>query len=202
VGSSKENGFAVLSKPLRESSISSAKHAVIFLSAFPDQSDIARVRHDYFMSDSVSIRLIHGECIPVSSAMRQRGIPPNTSRTAFGVVLSLCSRTIEPASSNTQYQLDRSPRSNPIVSFCSKKFLLCFAATVLTFYIAGLLFICALSTSITWERTPHPVRRPAFSSHLISPIMPIGTVFSLSQAVSSAKEFARLLFFPTTMSLQ
>jgi hypothetical protein len=23
-----------------------------------------------------------------------------------------------------------------------------------------------LSTSITWERTPHPVRRPAFSSHL------------------------------------
>src|SRR5215475_13093063 len=22
---------------------------------------------------------------------------------------------------------------------------------------------CALSTSITWERTPHPVRRPAFS---------------------------------------
>jgi hypothetical protein len=152
--------------------------------------------------NSASIRLIHGECIPVSSAMRQRGIPPNTSRTAFGVVLSLCSRTIVPASSNTQYQLDRSPRSNPIVSFCSKKFLLCFAATVLTFYIAGLLFICALSTSITWERTPHPVRRPAFSSHLISPIMPIGTVFSLSQAVSSAKEFARLLFFPTTMSLQ
>ncbi len=31
-----------------------------------------------------------------------------------------------------------------------------------------LLFICTSSTSITWERTPHPVRRPAFSSHLIS----------------------------------
>ncbi|MFZ0868802.1 MAG: hypothetical protein WAN06_19290, partial [Candidatus Sulfotelmatobacter sp.] len=28
-----------------------------------------------------------------------------------------------------------------------------FAAVVLTFFIAGLLFICALSTSITWERT-------------------------------------------------
>src|SRR4029453_7063775 len=42
-------------------------------------------------------------------------------------------------------------------------FLLCFVATVLTFFIAGLLFICASSTSITWERTPHPVRRPAFS---------------------------------------
>src|SRR5215831_20162514 len=24
------------------------------------------------------------------------------------------------------------------------------------------------STSITWERTPHPVRRPAFSSHLLT----------------------------------
>ncbi len=30
--------------------------------------------------------------------------------------------------------------------------------------------ICASSTSITWERTPHPVRRPAFSSHLISTV--------------------------------
>jgi hypothetical protein len=37
------------------------------------------------------------------------------------------------------------------------------AAAVLPFLIAGLLFICASSTSITWERTPHPVRRPAFS---------------------------------------
>ena len=48
--------------------------------------------------------------------------------------------------------------------------LLGFVATVLTFFIAGLLFICALSTSITWERTPHPVRRPAFSSHLTSTV--------------------------------
>src|SRR5690349_1501029 len=41
---------------------------------------------------------------------------------------------------------------------------------VLTFFIAGLLLsLVPLSTSITWERTPHPVRRPAFSSHLISP---------------------------------
>ena len=40
-----------------------------------------------------------------------------------------------------------------MVSFCCKTFLLCFAAVVLTFFIAGLLFICSLSTSITWERT-------------------------------------------------
>src|SRR5580692_13133160 len=55
-----------------------------------------------------------------------------------------------------------------MVNFCCEIFLLCFATTVLTFFIAGLLFICASSTSITWERTPHPVRRPAFSSHLFS----------------------------------
>ena len=41
-----------------------------------------------------------------------------------------------------------------------------FAATVLIFFIAGLLFICASSTSITWERTASR-RRPAFSSHLV-----------------------------------
>jgi len=51
---------------------------------------------------------------------------------------------------------------------CREIFLLCFVAAVLTFFIAGLLFICALSTSITWARTPHPVRRPAFSSHLLT----------------------------------
>src|SRR5579871_2294554 len=32
------------------------------------------------------------------------------------------------------------------------------------------LSLVPLSTSITWERTPHPVRRPAFSSHLFSTI--------------------------------
>jgi hypothetical protein len=51
-----------------------------------------------------------------------------------------------------------------MVNLCAEKFLLGLLATVLTFFIAGLLFICALSTSITWERTPHPVRRPAFIS--------------------------------------
>src|SRR4029077_10398456 len=74
-------------------------------------------------------------------------------------------------SSSTQYQLLRSPRSNPMVSFCREIFLLCFVAAVLTFFIAGILFICALSTSITWERTPHPVRRPAFSSHLFAAVL-------------------------------
>src|SRR4051794_16295934 len=86
----------------------------------------------------------------------------------FAVVRTRCSSCIRPASSSAQYQLLRSPRSSPMVSFCCEIFLPCFATAVLLFFIAGLLFICASSTSITWERTPHPVRRPAFSSHLIT----------------------------------
>jgi hypothetical protein len=58
-----------------------------------------------------------------------------------GVVLSRCSNSTLPASSSTQYQLDRSPRSSPIVSLRSRKFFLCFAAVVLTFFIAGLLYL-------------------------------------------------------------
>src|SRR5579859_3326288 len=92
---------------------------------------------------------------------------------------SVCSSRTSPTSSNTQYQLERSPRSNPMVNFCCQIFLLSFAAVVLTFFIAGLLFICALSTSITWERTPHPVRRLAFSFEN-SPLMQCGVEVTLS----------------------
>ena len=62
---------------------------------------------------------------------------------ALGVVLSLCSKSTSPASPNMQYQLDRSSRSRPMVSFCAEKFLLCFAVAVLTF-IAGLLYLLCL----------------------------------------------------------
>src|SRR5262249_15959843 len=121
--------------------------------------------------NSLSKRLIQGEWVPISSAIRLRGMAPNTSRKAFAVVRTRCSSCMWPASSNTQYQLLRSPRSNPIVNFCcTEKFLLCCVAAVLLFFIAVLFFICASSTSITWERTPHPVRRPAFSSHLFDPV--------------------------------
>jgi len=75
----------------------------------------------------------------VSSAMRLCGILSNTSRMAFGVVLSRCSNSTLPASSTTQYQLERSPKSNPIVSFCPHKLFVCFPAVVLT--TAGLLYL-------------------------------------------------------------
>ena len=78
---------------------------------------------------------------------------PITAMERHAVVRTRCSSCIRPASSSTQYQLLRSPRSSPMVSFCCEIFLPCFATAVLTFFIAGLLFICALSTSITWERT-------------------------------------------------
>src|SRR6202140_5095335 len=55
-----------------------------------------------------------------------------------------------------------------MVSFSTSLFPLLRTAIVVTFFIAGLLFICASSTSITWERTASR-RRPAFSSHLIAP---------------------------------
>src|SRR5579863_4180098 len=118
--------------------------------------------------NSLRSRLIQGECVPVSSAIRLRGMAPKTSCNTFAVVRTRYSSCIRPASSSTQDQALRSPRSSPMVSCCCEIFLLCFVAAVLTFFIAGLLFICASSTSITWERTPHPVRRPAFSSHLIT----------------------------------
>src|SRR5450432_1780663 len=57
---------------------------------------------------------------------------PNTSCNAFAFVRTRCSSWIWPASSSTQYQLLRSPRSNPIVSFCCEIFLLCFLAAMLT----------------------------------------------------------------------
>jgi hypothetical protein len=69
-----------------------------------------------------------------------------------------------------------------MVSFCCEIFLLCTAALVLTFFIAGLLFICASSTSITWERTASR-RRPVFSFHLFAtaifndPGISLGCVF-------------------------
>jgi hypothetical protein len=70
-----------------------------------------------------------------------RGMLPNTSFMAFGVVPTFCSSRTCPASSNTQYELGRSPKSKPIVNFRWEKFLICFAPAVPTFFIAGLLYL-------------------------------------------------------------
>src|SRR5215472_2458530 len=101
--------------------------------------------------NSFTNRLTHGECVPVSIPTPLSGIAPNTSRTAFGVVLSLCSKTTSPPSSNTQYQLQRSPRSNPTVCFFCAKILLGLPATVILFLIAGLLYLLRLERVCHWE---------------------------------------------------
>jgi hypothetical protein len=119
------------------------------------------------LTQSPELRLTHGECIPVSSV----GMLRNTECSAFGLVETFYSRSICPLWSRTQFNSTGHPGPARIVSFCSETFLICFPAVMLIFFIAGLLFICASSTSITWERTPHPVRRPAFSSHLITSVM-------------------------------
>ena len=54
---------------------------------------------------------------------------------------SFCSSNTSPTSSSRQYQLDRSPRSSPIVSFGREKFFVAFTTAVLTFFIAGLLYL-------------------------------------------------------------
>jgi hypothetical protein len=82
-----------------------------------------------------------GECIPVSSAMRLRAMAPNAVCSALGVVETLCSITMRPVSSRKQEQLERSPRSRPMVKLDCEKFLLGFVAAVLPFFIAGLLYL-------------------------------------------------------------
>src|SRR5260370_35316102 len=76
---------------------------------------------------------------------------------------------ILPVSVRTQYNDQRSPRSTPIVNFCSLKSSLPNTCTVLLFFIAGLLFLCL-------EHVFHRERiasrwRPAFSSHLIKVLL-------------------------------
>src|SRR5258706_10647714 len=71
---------------------------------------------------------------------------------------------IVPPSFKFLLMLQRSPRSTPIVSFCSLKISLPNTCTVLIFFIAGLL-LC-LEHVFHWERIASRWR-PAFSSHLI-----------------------------------
>src|SRR5690348_3146449 len=116
----------------------------------------------------LSKRLIQGECVPISSAIRLRGMVPKTSCNAFAFVRTRCSNCICPTSSSTQYQLLRSPKSSPMVSLCCDIFLLCFVLTVLTFFIAGLLYLLCFEHVDNLGAYTASRRRPAFSSHLLT----------------------------------
>jgi hypothetical protein len=108
---------------------------------------VLRCRHHPAIA--VVQRFIHFSTHPqVMQQHRQlscrRDDAPNTSLSAFAVVLTFCSSSTAPDSSSTQYQLERSPRSSPTVNFCSEIFLLAFVAMVLTFFLAGLLYLLCL----------------------------------------------------------
>jgi hypothetical protein len=95
----------------------------------------------------------------VSNAIRLRGIPPNTSSIAFGVVPSLCCNTASPLSFNTQYQLDRSPKSKPMVSF--RIFLKRFCRRGANLLHAGLLYLLRFKRVDNLGAYSIPFWRPA-----------------------------------------
>jgi hypothetical protein len=61
--------------------------------------------HDHFVPRFAEQPTPQGERMPVCSALRLRGMPPNTSCGALAVVLNCCSSRTARASSSTQYQL-------------------------------------------------------------------------------------------------
>jgi hypothetical protein len=83
-------------------------------------------------------------------AIRQRGIPPEhflpgRRSCAQRLLEDNLTRCVRHA-----ITLQRSPKSKPIVSFCWEKFLLRFAAAVLTFFIAGLLYLLRFERVDNW----------------------------------------------------
>src|ERR1700688_1372430 len=117
---------------------------VVLLPTLSDQAHVARMRHDHFVS-----QLAQQPAHPrrVHSGLQRDPTARHGSEHflhRFGSRASFCSSSTSPASSSTQYQLERSPRSRPIVSFFPEIFLLCFTATVLIFFIAGLLYLLCL----------------------------------------------------------
>jgi hypothetical protein len=80
---------------------------IVFPATLSDQAHVARMNHDRFAPQLLSNRLPHGECTPVSSAIRLRGIPPNTPCITFGVVESFSSRTTPLHPERSSSSLDR-----------------------------------------------------------------------------------------------
>jgi len=137
---------------------------IVFLPALPDQMHLARMGHDHLCPNSPKRRLIQGGMCP--GLQRHPAARHGTEdfaqrcRSRADSLLQL----YRPTRSN---RCD-SPRSNPMVSFCCEKFLLCCFSVVLPFFIAGLLFIYALRTSITWERTASRPETGLLRANLIS----------------------------------
>jgi hypothetical protein len=85
--------------------------------------------------------LLASVCLFLCAGKSQDALPTTVARSPWHDphVSKRYKKWLKEDSSSTQYQLVRSPRSNPIVSFCGEKFLIRFVAAVLAFFIAGLL---------------------------------------------------------------
>jgi hypothetical protein len=96
------------------------RRPVGFLRLFPDQPHLACLRHDHFVSQLTQQAAHPGRV----HAGFQRDATVRYSAEHFlqAVVLSRCSRRMVPVSSSTQYQLVRSPKSNPMVNFLLRDF--------------------------------------------------------------------------------
>jgi hypothetical protein len=150
---------------------------IVFFAALPDQPQLARIRHDHFVPQLAQQAADPGRMRPglqrdpatrhpaEDFVQRFRTRPHALLQLDLAAFIqhAIPTVTISHIQSHGQFL----PRNIPArLRPCG-----------LTFFIAGLLFICASSTSITWERTPHPVRRPAFSSHLVSTVTSVRPVF-------------------------
>src|ERR1700746_892423 len=102
----------------------------------------------------------HDHLVP---QLPQQSTHPGRMRSRLHGLASLCSKTISPASFKTQYALERSPRSKPMMS-CPSKMFFPLACIVLIFCIAGLLSLCFEHVH-HWELNASR-GRPAFS-HLV-----------------------------------
>jgi len=67
---------------------------VVFLRLSPISRTLRAFATITSCPSSLSKRLIQGECVPISSAIRLRGSAPKTSRNAFAFVRNRCSRCI------------------------------------------------------------------------------------------------------------
>jgi hypothetical protein len=122
--------------------------AIIFAPALGDQAHLLCVSHDHFVPSAVNHRLTQGECVPVSIAMRPRGMLPNTCFIQDAVRTGAISQI----QSNGQLPLENVSPTRPH----SANLLHCRSP-----------FLCASSTSIIGS-VSHPVGDRPSPFHLIN----------------------------------
>ena len=147
---------------------------IVFLAALPDQPHLARMRHDDFVSQPAQQTADPGRMGP--GFQRDPAARHGTEHFAQRFRIRAHALLQLDAAGFIQHAVPAVAVSQSGQRSVSVReiFLLGFIATVLTFFIAGRLFICALSTSITWERTAsRPETGLLAVSHLIHQSHPL-----------------------------